>query len=518
MDWSSDAVLDFRPRNHCRYLKGGKRLVLWPAWAWRVVAPEVKDRKLNPLQRVVLRLSVAGCRQHVEAGEFLGLDPELIAYVAQELIGMSLLDGDGTPTVRASRFLEESEVDVGELRVGWVFQDGDTGKLFPRFVTDLPLANVAEDSGGHPLVTAGSKGRPFSNRAFLVPGSRHTFPSPTPRDILDAARRHRRHTKRHQRAQIDVGIEAIKGLDQISLVSDRPERVHLLSFVYVPESESEELPWYVAEPFGFGASPALREQLERLRTRATGSFRQMLDGITGAALDQHREHWAQMQTLLRDEARRKANEALPRGAFADDEPVRKALEEGFLELARLEQASQAGRVSVRDLDTAYLRLRQALEAGLVLCHSRFPPGDVWKKLYARRGPMRRDPCMAFIERCANATGFDSAEIPRSILRAKPGQIQWACKGDPGRIRPTAAAFLLAACDEQEHPLREVAARHPSWLMDVDHIANAAGGQVHAGQGRARGLDAIKNDMEVCVAVLRTLMNALGSATGGTNHG
>ena len=217
MDWSSDAVLDFGPRNHCRYLRGSKRPLLWPAWAWRVVAPEVKDRKLNPLQRVVLRLHVAGCRRFAESGELLGLDPELVAYVAQELVGTGLLEQDGAPTHRAGRVLEEAEVDVGDLRVGWVFQNALSGQLFPRFVRELPLATVDADDSGYPQITSGTKGNPFTMRAFIVPSNNRPGAAPTPREILDAARRHRRHTKRHRRAQIDVGVAAIRGVDQVSV-------------------------------------------------------------------------------------------------------------------------------------------------------------------------------------------------------------------------------------------------------------------------------------------------------------
>jgi hypothetical protein len=74
MDWSPDSVLDFRARTHRNGLKSRKTELLWPVRAWRVVVPEPKDRALNPLQRVVLRLHIAGCRQHADAAELLGVD------------------------------------------------------------------------------------------------------------------------------------------------------------------------------------------------------------------------------------------------------------------------------------------------------------------------------------------------------------------------------------------------------------------------------------------------------------
>lgn len=507
MDWSPEGVLDYRARTHRRDLRWRqKRQILWPAWAWRVVAPDIVERKLNPLQRLILRLHIAGCREDREAALLVKLEAELVAYIVKELMAMGLLDAQRAPTERAARFLEESELDVTELRVGWVFQDSHSGRLFPRFVDSLPLAICEPDAEGRPVITAGSKGRPFSAGAFVVPPGRASVIAPTPRDILDASRRHRRHIKLHRRAGIEAGVEAPAVLEQISLVSDRPERVHLLTFIYVPEEADEELPWYVADPFGFGASPELRETVEQLRLTAKGGFRDLLDGITGAALEQHRDHWAQMQLLLRDEARRRVNEALPRGGFAADEPVRDAMEQAFLELARLEQADQAGRLAVRDLDAAYLRLRQAIEAGLVLCHERHPPRDAWLKIDG----LPKNASRTTIAQCAVRLGFRPDDVPRAVANAAPGQVQWVCTSEPaGRVRPTVAAFLLAAVDTPAHPMREIAARHPSWLSDLDYVAESAGGQVHAGKAN-RGLESLSDDVKVCVHVLRTLLLALGT--------
>lgn len=510
MDWSPESVFDFGARTHRRGLRWRqKRQLLWPVWAWRVVAPNLVERKLNPLQRVVLRLCIAGCTDPAAAAALLHLEPELVAFVLGELTVMDLLDKSSVATERAARFLEETELDVTDLRVGWVFQDSHSGRLFPRFVDALPSATCEPDDEGRPLVTVGSKGKPFSGVAFLAPQGRAPTVAPTPRDILDAARRHRRHLRRHRRAGIDAGVDAPDALDQISLVSDRPERAHLLTFLYVPEEPDEEYPWYVADPFGFGASEELREAVEELRLSARGGFRDLLDGITGAALDQHRDHWAQMQNLLREEARRRVNEALPRGRFAADEPVRDALESAFLEMARLEQSEQAGRLSARDLDGAYLRLRQAVEAALVLLHARHPPRDAWQKVHG----LPKDASRETIRQCAVQLGFRLGHVPQAVANAAAGQIQWVCTSEPaGRVRPTLAALLLHAVDMPAHPMREIAALQPRWLADVDHVAESAGGQVHAGKGR-RDLASVTDDLNVCVSVVRTLLNALAPTKG-----
>jgi len=530
MDWSPEAVLDYRARTHRPGLKWAQRRdLLWPVRAWHVVVPKVTERQLNALQRVVLRMMIAGCRQHVDVATLLSVEPELVAYVAQELIQMSLIDERCAPTARAARLLEDAELGAEDVKVGWVFQDTYSGRLFPRFVEALPLAKCESSEGGGPQIQAGSKGNPRTYRAFVVPDGGAPLVTPSTRDIMDAARRHGRSEMRHRRAGLELGTESAGVLRQISLLSEQPESVHLLTFAYVPAESDEELPWYIADPFGFGASSELRETLETVRGQASGTFRDMLDSITGSALDQHRANWLQMQTLLADEARIAAEAALPRGAFAGDEVVREALEKALLEQARLEHAAGARRIDARDLDSrdldfAYLRLRQAVEVALGLAHQIYPPGDAWKKLakFEKKGApatgIKNDASRQVIRECARHVGFSADELPRAISGAKWGQVQWVCQTPAsGRIRPTLAAFLLAAADNPNHPLREVAASHPRWLNDVDHIASAAGGQVHSATARRR--DALSNDTKLCVSVLGTLMNALGRAQGaGRAHG
>jgi hypothetical protein len=101
----------------------------------------------------------------------------------------------------------------------------------------------------------------------------------------------------------------------------------------------------------------------------------------------------------------------------------------------------------------------------------------------------------------------------SNLNAAAGQVQWVCTSEPaGRVRPTLAAFLLNAVDTPAHPMREIAAVQPQWLADVDHLAESAGGQVHAGKSR-RDLESVADDLMLCVSVLRTLLNALAPTKG-----
>jgi hypothetical protein len=504
MDWSSERVLDFGPSMHRRGLRYAHRQhLLWPVWAWRVVTPEPRDQRLNILQRVVLRLHIAGVRQYEKAGKLLELESELVAFVAGELAQMGLLE-DGAVTVRGRRFLEEAELDVGDMRVGWVFQDTRTGRLLPRFVTGLAHAEVEADEKGRPRIGSGTKGNPRMDRAFVVsPGTADAIP-PQPQDIIGAARIHRRHERRLHRAQLDIDAWPSAILEQVSLISQEPQLYHLLTFVYVPENgESEDEPWYVADPFGFGASPALREQLERMRHDAQGTLRDLLDRITGEQLATQRDAWRAMQALLREQAREEVERRIPAG-MAHDETVRERLELAYVEIARLENETDAA----SPVDGAYLKLRQALEETLRLVRRDHEPGDAWRKLYGDESHwLPRDFVQTVIDDCARALGF-ATPLPRAMTTANPGRVKAIClRADISNLRPLCTAMLLAAADDTAHPLWRLAAMSPQWFLEMNEIVDAAGDQVHGG-GEARSLAELRKHAERTVRLCHELLSAL----------
>lgn len=49
-----DPILHFGPRLSAELRWSQRRYLLWPALMYRVVAPEVRERKLNVIQKAVL--------------------------------------------------------------------------------------------------------------------------------------------------------------------------------------------------------------------------------------------------------------------------------------------------------------------------------------------------------------------------------------------------------------------------------------------------------------------------------
>ena len=152
MDWSPDRVLNFGPQTHRRGLQWVRRTnLLWPVYAWRVVTPELHDRPLNVLQRAVLRFQLTGTREHVRVGALLGIDAELVAFVAQELMQMDLLNND---------FLVFTRPDSRDVNVVYRRKDGGYGLIQAGTETTLSLSSardVTKTAAGPPITAASGK-------------------------------------------------------------------------------------------------------------------------------------------------------------------------------------------------------------------------------------------------------------------------------------------------------------------------------------------------------------------------
>ena len=68
----------------------------------------------------------------------------------------------------------------------------------------------------------------------------------------------------------------------------------------------------------------------------------------------------------------------------------------------------------------------------------------------------------------------SGQLPKSITHAKANRIRRAAQGEAETLSARVAAQLLAAQRQSEHPLREVAKRVPSLLLDVGRLVEARG--------------------------------------------
>ena len=80
-------------------------------------------------------------------------------------------------------------------------------------------------------------------------------------------------------------------------------------------------------------------------------------------------------------------------------------------------------------------------------------------------------------RAASAIGFAldaSGHLPQSFTHAKAQRIRRAARGQGETLSARVSAQVLAASQQPEHPLRELAKRAPSLLLDIGRLVDARG--------------------------------------------
>lgn len=440
-------------------LKFGKdpsvRWVLWPIFAWRVVAPVPKERKLNVFQRAVLRLARASVVRISDLAERLLITPDLAALVVQELIEqLGLLDYSGKPTKRGLEWLEDLEQEPAtEAQVGHVFSDAFSGKLWARFLTgDLPIADVELNDEGWPVLLSGSAGDPWKDRTFSVlPGARDAIVMARPdvKDVLRVARLHRRQRQRDSDEFIDDARD-VPHLKLVSFIDDWPQP--FLFALRVRRHESSD--WMVDDPFGHGESIELRTRMEERLDRNKG-LRPWLAPLIGS--DPDSPTLAHLQT----EAAWKVEERLT-ASIRHHEVVREKLV--AMQRALLEAESYDAPAD--KWNDVLVKADGAVMWALRVMHQ--PYAEARPPFFAdfdRMPVPSRNP----IGEAARAIGLEG-DVPMRILSITRSQVKDAEKGR-GSLRSALVLALFAARWNQDHPLRRALKVHPELLHQIDELAS-----------------------------------------------
>ena len=461
-----DSLVSFERDTPVLRLNHGKdpraKWVLWPVLTWRVVAPVPKERKLNLFQRAVLGLARAGVTDFVEIADRLLIAPDLAGLVVLELQNMGLVDREGRPTARGLKMLDDIEEDPpDEARVGHVLSDPYTGKLWPRFLTgDLPVADVALNEDGWPVLLSGTAGDPWTDWTFsILPTSRDTISlaRPSARDVLRAAHRHRR-----QRGFDELDDDRdVPRLRRVSFVDDRPEP-YLLA-LRVRRHESGD--WMVDDPFGHGESVDLRARLEgRLDTQ--NGLRRWLSPLVGSEGSEPTLGHLQAEAVWKVEER--LTLAIRQHSDVRERLVamRRALLEAELYDAPLDK-----------WDDVLVKAQRAVERALR--HLLAPYRDAEAPAFTRLARSDKRFNQRFLDTIAADLGFQSP-LPTTLSSVRRGKVQYAERSGSGSLRPLLVLSLLCADQDEDHPLRTTANAHPDLLHRLDGLATARDRAAHDG--------------------------------------
>lgn len=482
-------ALNFGPRHHTRW--SSRRFLLWPAWAYRVIAPRVRQRKLNVLQRAIMGLCRTGVHRIDSIAECLSVHADLVAFILSELSNIGYLDQHGLLTEQGMRVLEDDSFETHEMVAGYVFQDPWNGDLWPRFVESLDYCELEFNENGFPSVVLGPTGKPRRYRTFTVLPRSHISPStPSAAAIVQAVAQHRKGLRFKDADDRDneiLGNFVASGvqISRVSFVEEKPQAVFLFTYLYVPESDAGATDWYVCDPFGLGQSVRLRRRVEAVIHDVPGLF-DVVDQLVGETL--HADYKDQLRWLeaIRLKAGFEVDQRLTVN-FRTHSAFEQMLE---LEAARQEMRSLGQDCPERKINEVLRAGVKVLEAVFVSLAVSHPLGNIWERVYVSRferhtGKQRlmqqqdRYVYSATYEGAFRSLGF-ATPIPEAFLNVKPGQIRSVAKyQDSWRLRPLVTATALLAQREPTHPLAQAAARAPNLISAIDDIASLGGGAGHA---------------------------------------
>lgn len=509
MAWLSAAespVLSYGPRAHINPGGWKERLWLfWPAWAYRVIAPEQREKSVNALQRAVLAILRASRLTAGEMAERLGVHPELVGFVVTELQGRGYIDAGARLTDRGRTLLMEEEEAAANLVTGWVFRDPWNMSLWPFLARTLQMARTDLNDAGFPVLELGTTGKPWRQRAWIQsPLNDASSQVPEPREIIDASRRGRRLGRRAK----SVGIweeerqqsgEDFANLDRVNTIEPVPEHVYLVTFLYVPKDGPEkDLDWHVCDFFGRGSSPALRRLIAKVADSDTG-LADEFDRFLRPTIYGGYASFQQAVARSRDDARQLLEHCMTIDIrrFGVQAPLAEALE-AYVEIKAL--GDQAGDWRSR---TALNACRRALERLFREIAQMFPLTGLYKQY------SREDKALNASRLQAAASELGISEVPSALLNVTWGQLRAVTDYDNSwRLRPLVVATLLAARDKTDHPLWLASKADPTILTRIDAIASMSGEAAHdvIAQPGTSSLDELQ-------AVLQSVLNITGVLLG-----
>ena len=508
-------VLSYGPQAHAD--PGGRNdrvWVLWPAWAFRVVAPELRPVGVNLLQKAVLGVLRASRLTAAELGARLGVHPELAAFVATELEAQGRIDAEWKVTKRGIELIDEEREEFANLVPGWVFRDPWTESLWPFVAPSLEYAPTGRDEKGYPVLELGTTGKPWRQSVWMQypPGERGAeFPgggfaaagTPDAREILRAALRHQRleRRSRHFGGWEDEDIEAAgpagRDLNRISSIGAEPEPVFLVSYLYVPrDGDDGDRDWHACDFFGRGSDPALRRLVFQVAAADEKQhLARRLDRLLGRTLHGDFDSLRRAVTGREHQARRLLDQALTIDVHRHGtaEPLAEMIE-GWLELRDL--ADAAGQWRRRGVLAA---CRRTLERLFREVAEAWPLAGV-ADLLSKSAEVNAE----VLQAAADEVGL--TELPESLRCVKRYQVRKVSEDDETwRLRALVAATLLRAKGQGNHPLRFAAEKAPDILVCVERVTKRSGEAVHDGDDGKFDDDAVDTSVQETLEIAGLLL-------------
>ncbi|MFO0449068.1 MAG: hypothetical protein ACK52I_10485 [Pseudomonadota bacterium] len=479
-----------------------RRFFLYPAWMYRVVAPRTSYNKLNILEKAVLGLANAGVQSAEPIGKHLEIHKDLAALILSELSDRNLINNYGIPTEQGNRLLRDEIFTTEEPIAGYIFQDVWTNELMPRFIDIEERADTRLNPSGFPELNLGSVGQP-NYQTLVMPRVHDLSPqTPNPKDILKAVRSYSKALASNT-SDLDVDDmpeeslhnSQILSLKRISFIEEEPTAIWLATFLYLPNDDPD---WLVCDPFGLGDSPWLRKAIKKQFEK--DNFRELQKRILGKS--ESRDDQGTLSKLM--EMYR--SDAEQRVEFKLTMAIRR-YDDIYASLVRME----SDRAQIKALDAAKQQ-DPLIESCLIQCQKvgeqifkyispKYSPNNEWRQLSNNDKNGNRK----FINDLAKQLGF-TVPLPATLTDVKQGKVRNAAEYGSQSLRPHILAALLATRIFADHPLRNLAKKHPDILSKLDQLATLRDSSSHASTRASPNLTEVDRCIETVYYLVSNILH------------
>lgn len=477
-------VLWYGPRAPAHPGKRKERVyLLWPAWAYKVMAPQLRQQRFNRLQMAVLGILSASRMIPKELGSRLGVDAELVERVISELQSLEYLDLSLQVTSRGREDLETEREESTRLFPAWVFRDPWNETLWPFVAEQWQWAQTAISEQGYLQLVFGTTGSPWYQPTFMqLPPPDAVPKSPDAREILRTSAEQKRIRKygnqlsweEEDSENFNLGGVDLKRLCQIE---EEAYPVFLTTFCYIPQDGLENgLDWQVCDFFGRGDDLKLKRRIVEVAKKYPPLAHQLdrVIGRTQLYLNQSIDDF-----LAREEQQRaRAHLALAKIMTLDircHETLFTALTE-MLE-AWFEIKDLGERASQRRQKHVLITCRQVLETLFGNLSKQFSLRGIWRKVPSDSERQLRE---TLFWHTAISVGF--ADFPKAWLHVKQSNLKSVCDFDnTSKLQPLVVATLLCAGSNPQHPLHSAATSFPDLLEYIARVIEHGGSGAHIGE-------------------------------------
>ena len=520
----STDILFYKPKSHVNYRQGGRRFLLWPVYAYRVLAPKPRPSALNIFQKAVLGFCRTGESKKENIAKILHLDIELVDTVLSELRVSNLINPDFSLTSKGGRILDEELDELpAEIVNSFVFQDPWTGKLWPRIVEHREYARAEyEGDSRYPTLLIGSKGSNRRFKPFVKTGDQDVMPrTPQVSEILDARRQYEKDKRKvfqslsgdqdFSTEEEDDGFSYSPIEDpefkSITIIDEEPELFFLTTYVYIPDYRLHSLEWYVCDPFGYGASSSLRKSIERLMSKDP-NLKKFIDEFIQDVLGETQQYEDEIVTLQSDAKtfiQRELTDLIELYPFYNQ---LLAMERSFQECLRYEMLNED--CPKDKLGDVLVKAGISLEAVFRYFHSKYQVKDAWK-IYDLPNWKDRN---SILNEIAASLGF-AAALPTGLAGIPPADIRRACNSGGGTLGERLIANLLIAHRVPEHPFHRTASVLPKMFVELKTIMRLRGLSAHDTDSDT-DLALVTDQRSVTYKVIRELL-CIEINNGGSNE-